>query len=99
MLCASAAGGRFARLARMLAPAREEALLLSGLACAIAAIGYTRSTGHLESALWMLMLGLQSLPYVAALTCAFAATLPERPARVAGDATDVPIDHTLRAQE
>ncbi len=98
-LAAPSAGGLIARLARFLAPAREEVLLLSGLACAIAAIGFTRSTGHLESALWMLMLALQSLPYVAALVCAFAATLPERRARVAGDASEAPVGRALRAQQ
>lgn len=67
-----------AGLARIIAPAREELLLLTALAAAIAAIGITRSSGHVESALWMLMLGLQSLPYLAALMCAVAAALPER---------------------
>ena len=65
-------------LARIIAPAREELLLLTALATAIAVIGLTRSSGHVESALWMLILGLQSLPYVAALLCAVAAALPAR---------------------
>ena len=65
-------------LTRIIAPAREELLLLTALATAIAVIGLTRSSGHVESALWMLILGLQSLPYVAALLCAVAAALPAR---------------------
>ena len=84
---------------RVLAPAREELLLLSGLTAAIAAIGFTRSSGHLESALWMLMLGLQALPYLAAIVCACAAALPERRAQIAGSATRLPADDRLRAQE
>ena len=72
---------RLARLAAIVAPAREELLLLIALWTAIAATGITRSTGHVESAVWMLMLGLQSLPYFAALLCALAAALPARQGR------------------
>ena len=75
---AAAARGPYAWLTRIIAPVREELLLLTGLAAAIAAIGLTRSSGDVESALWMLMLGLQALPYLAALLCAVAAALPER---------------------
>ncbi len=95
----AAAAGGLTRLRRVLAPAREELLLLSGLTAAIAAIGFTRSSGHLESALWMLMLGLQALPYLAAIVCACAAALPERRAQIAGSATRLPADDRLRAQE
>ena len=72
------AGAWGARVSGMLAPAREELLLLVALWTAIAAVGFTRSTGHVESAVWMVMLGLQSLPYLAALICAVAAALPAR---------------------
>ena len=68
------------RVSGMLAPAREELLLLLALWTAIAAVGVTRSAGHIESAVWMVMLGLQSLPYLAALLCAIAAALPARSA-------------------
>ena len=63
---------------RLIAPAREEWLLLVALWSAIAAVGVTRAPGHIESSVWMVMLGLQSLPYLAALLCAVAAALPER---------------------
>ena len=95
---ATSLAGRLMRIARLFAPAREEFLLLSGLASAIAAIAFTRSAGHLESALWMLMLGLQSLPYLAALTCAAAAALPERHANIAGTGTSLRVDNELRPQ-
>ena len=65
-------------IAKALAPAREELLLLSTLLLAITAMGLTRDPGHTESALWMLMLALQALPYVASLLCAVAASFPER---------------------
>ena len=66
------------RLGMLLAPAREELLLLFALLVAIAAISITRQPHHAESALWMLMLALQALPYGAALACAMAAASQER---------------------
>ena len=66
------------RVGRLLAPAREELLLLLALMVAIAAISITRQPHHAESALWMLMLALQALPYGAALACAMAAASQER---------------------
>lgn len=65
-------------IARAFTPAREEILLLSALLLAIIAMGLTRYQGHTESALWMLMLALQALPYLASLLCAIAASFPER---------------------
>jgi Flp pilus assembly protein protease CpaA len=59
---------------------REEALLFAGLACCAAGVLLTREPGHLESALWLVVLGLQAFPYVAALACAAMARLPESPA-------------------
>ena len=56
---------------------REEGLLLAALLVAIAAVALTRKADHAESLLWMLMLALQALPYLAALACAAAAALPE----------------------
>ena len=66
------------RSSRWLVPAREEILLLVALLVAIAAVAITRRAGHAESLLWMLMLALQALPYLAALGCAMAAALPQR---------------------
>ena len=68
----------YAQLAEMLAPAREELLLLTALLLAITAMAITRDSGHTESALWMLMLALQALPYAASLFCAVAASFSER---------------------
>jgi hypothetical protein len=67
----------FAQLAKVFAPAREEVLLLTALLLAIAAMAITRDAGHTESTLWMLMLALQALPYVASLLCAVAASFAE----------------------
>ncbi len=66
------------RAGTLLAPAREELLLLIALLVAIAAVGVTRQPDHAESVLWMLMLALQALPYVATLACAVAAASRER---------------------
>ena len=69
------------RAGRLLAPVREELLLLFALMVAIAAISFTLPLDHhdrSESALWILMLALQALPYVAALACALAAARSER---------------------
>lgn len=48
---------------------REETLLLAGLLVCAAGVALTRVPGHLESAMWMLILVLQSVPYAAALGC------------------------------
>jgi exo-beta-1,3-glucanase (GH17 family)/cellulose synthase/poly-beta-1,6-N-acetylglucosamine synthase-like glycosyltransferase len=65
-------------IAKAFAPAREELLLFCALLLAIVAMGLSRSPGHTESALWMLMLALQALPYAASLLCAVAASFSER---------------------
>ncbi len=59
-----------------LAAAREELLLVVALLLAVVAtaIGGPAVT---EQVLWMAMLGLQSLPYLAALVCALLAAQPE----------------------
>jgi exo-beta-1,3-glucanase (GH17 family)/cellulose synthase/poly-beta-1,6-N-acetylglucosamine synthase-like glycosyltransferase len=58
---------------------REEALLFAGLASCAAGVVLTRQPGHLESALWLVVLGLQAFPYAAALACAALTRLPEGP--------------------
>jgi exo-beta-1,3-glucanase (GH17 family)/cellulose synthase/poly-beta-1,6-N-acetylglucosamine synthase-like glycosyltransferase len=77
---ASAVTAKSSVTANVFAPAREELLLLCALLLAIIAVALTRSEGHTESALWMLMLALQALPYVASLLCAIAASWPQREA-------------------
>jgi hypothetical protein len=71
-----------------LAAAREEGLLLFGLAMCIVGVALTRMPGHLESALWLGVLSLQAVPYAAALACAWLSTWTERPV-VAPAATGV----------
>ena len=78
----TAKGGRAAASHAWAAAVREEMLLLVALVVAIAAVAVTRKAGHAESLLWILMLALQALPYLAAMVCAAAAALPERRACV-----------------
>ena len=56
---------------------REEALLLIGLLACVAAMAHTRLPNHLESAMWITILVLQSVPYMAAVICAGLSALPE----------------------
>jgi hypothetical protein len=56
---------------------REEALLLIGLLSCVAAMAWTRLPNHLESAMWMTILVLQAVPYLAALICAGLSAVPE----------------------
>jgi len=56
---------------------REEALLLIGLLSCVGAMYLTRLPNHLESAMWMTILVLQAVPYLAAITCAGLSALPE----------------------
>jgi exo-beta-1,3-glucanase (GH17 family)/cellulose synthase/poly-beta-1,6-N-acetylglucosamine synthase-like glycosyltransferase len=79
----TAKGGQAASSRAWVGAAREEMLLFAALLIAIAAVAITRKADHAESLLWMLMLGLQALPYLAALVCAAAAALPVRPAHAA----------------
>jgi hypothetical protein len=66
--------------AKGLGVAREEGLLLVGLAICLVGVALTRKVNHLESALWMMVLTLQAVPYAAALACAWLSTLREKPA-------------------
>ncbi|MGD9941816.1 MAG: glycosyltransferase [Burkholderiaceae bacterium] len=63
---------------------REELLLLAGLWVCVFGMAVTREPGHIESAMWMTILALQSLPYLAALLCTALAKLPERAPSGAG---------------
>jgi hypothetical protein len=56
---------------------REEAALFLGVALAAVAVAITRDSGHRESLFWIGVLVLQSLPYLAAMLCAGAASLSD----------------------
>ena len=77
----TAKGGQTVQPRAWAGAVREEMLLLVALSVAIAAVAVTRKADHAESLLWMLMLGLQALPYLAALACATAASMPQRQSR------------------
>ncbi len=49
---------------------REEAALLVGLLACVAALAARRVAGDIASVVWMAVLGMQALPYLAALACA-----------------------------
>ncbi len=53
-----------------LADVREEAALLLGLLACTATLAMHREPGDTALAMWMIVLGMQSLPYAAALACA-----------------------------
>ncbi len=68
---------------------REEALLLIGLLVAALGISMTRLPNHLESAMWMVVLVLQAVPYMAAVVCALlsaskAKHLEKKPRKTSG---------------
>ena len=68
---------------------REEALLLIGLLVAALGISMTRLPNHLESAMWMVVLVLQAVPYMAAVACALlsaskAKHLEKKPRKTSG---------------
>ena len=71
-------GGNTAKPDGWAAAVRQEMLLLIALVVAMTAVALTRKAGHTESLLWILMLALQALPYLAALACAAAASFPQR---------------------
>ncbi len=59
---------------------REEAFLLLGLLSCILGIAISRKGNHVESALWMTVLALQAIPYMATLLCSWLSRLPDTPA-------------------
>jgi exo-beta-1,3-glucanase (GH17 family)/cellulose synthase/poly-beta-1,6-N-acetylglucosamine synthase-like glycosyltransferase len=59
--------------------AREEGLLLIGLAICAVGVATTRQVNHLESLMWIGVLTLQAFPYAAAVACAALSKLPEAP--------------------
>lgn len=69
-------------------PIREEMGLLLALIIASIALLATRGTENREALLWVVMLALEMLPYLAALACQIIAHLPER-----GGAPEEPISN------
>jgi exo-beta-1,3-glucanase (GH17 family)/cellulose synthase/poly-beta-1,6-N-acetylglucosamine synthase-like glycosyltransferase len=59
-------------------PIREELGMLVALILAIIALALERGIGDLETRLWVGILALQCIPYVASIACQIAAYLPER---------------------
>jgi cellulose synthase/poly-beta-1,6-N-acetylglucosamine synthase-like glycosyltransferase len=64
------AGPASARPDRPFGCVREEAALLLGLVGCVAALALRREPGDTAQAMWMVVLGMQALPYAAALACA-----------------------------
>ena len=56
--------------ARAWGPVREECALLAGLVACLAALVLRRDPAEAATATWMAVLGVQALPYVAAIACA-----------------------------
>ena len=54
---------------QLIAPIKEELLILVALLLCSAAMLYSRGFSNLDAQLWVSMLALQSLPYWSALTC------------------------------
>lgn len=65
---------------RALGMVREEAGLFVAMMFCIVGMLLTRKPDHFESELWMWILALQSVPYLAALICAWLSVRPERSA-------------------
>ena len=67
-----------------LAMAREEAVLLAALWLAAAAVTIELGVDAPDLLLWVIVLGVQSLSYLAAVVVSFISTLPDLPARHIG---------------
>jgi exo-beta-1,3-glucanase (GH17 family)/cellulose synthase/poly-beta-1,6-N-acetylglucosamine synthase-like glycosyltransferase len=64
-----------------LAMAREEAVLLAGLWLAAAAVAFARGVEEPDLFLWVIVLLVQSLSYLAAVLVSFISTLPNLPTK------------------
>ncbi|HEX5539678.1 MAG TPA: glycosyltransferase, partial [Methylophilaceae bacterium] len=62
----------------LLSPIREEFLLLLALILCSVAMLYTRGIDNIDARLWVIMLALQSLPYLSTVLCQLIAQLPDR---------------------
>ncbi|NLD69684.1 MAG: glycosyltransferase, partial [Limnobacter sp.] len=59
-------------------PVREELLLAAGLLVCVAGMAISRKAGHPESLMWIAILAMQTVPYLATLVCNAIAGRPER---------------------
>ena len=50
---------------------------MAGLLMGAGAVAWTRQPNHIESAMWMTILVLQAVPYLAAVVCAGLSAAPE----------------------
>jgi exo-beta-1,3-glucanase (GH17 family)/cellulose synthase/poly-beta-1,6-N-acetylglucosamine synthase-like glycosyltransferase len=66
-------------------PIREELGMLSALALAAIALACQHGVGAVEAKLWICILSLQCIPYLASIICQVAAYLPEAPVPAAND--------------
>ncbi len=80
--------GTVAKRAGRWGAVREQSFLLTGLLVSTIGMMLTRKPGHIESALWIAILLLQAIPYVATLTCNLLAGRPARAERVQSGAPD-----------
>ena len=72
------AKGKGAGKRSLLSPIREELLLLLSLILCSAGMLATRGFNNIDAQLWVLMLALQSLPYVSTMACQIISQLPDR---------------------
>lgn len=75
-------GENKAAFTRGLYQAWEESQMLLLLWAAIIGVGYRFGLDHQEALVWMAMLGIQSIPYLAALLVSLISTLPPKSAPV-----------------
>jgi exo-beta-1,3-glucanase (GH17 family)/cellulose synthase/poly-beta-1,6-N-acetylglucosamine synthase-like glycosyltransferase len=73
---------RASALGKALASSREEALLLTCLWGAAAVLGYRYDTDTLDLLLWIIVLLVQSIPYLASVIVAVISAFPRLPARL-----------------
>ena len=71
-------------LRSVIASAREEILLLIALWLAVYAVAQTHGTDSADTLLWLAVLLIQSMTYLAALLVAIVAAMPDWPARLIG---------------
>ncbi len=72
------AKGKNAGKKTLFSPIREESLLLLALILCSAGMLMTRGFNNIDAQLWVMMLALQSLPYISTLACQVISQLPDQ---------------------